>query len=81
MSILTEERIKKVDEINAKLAEAKHLIDRLREELFADYQLNNCRNALIRECAENVGWVEMCLEDEIHDHIYRAVHLLMEADE
>lgn len=67
------------DELNEAIIEAKKKAHEIAQKLFETAPLHDS-SATILECAEHLGWITMCLDDEVNQHLCKAVRLFGKVD-
>lgn len=62
------------DELNEAIIEAQRKAQAISRKLFETAPLHDS-SATIQECAEHLGWIDMCLNFEVNKHLCKAVSL------
>lgn len=79
LSEFSKQIINDLDELNASILEAKEKALKLAHKLYEAAPMHESA-ATIQECAENAGWIEMCLDHEVDEHIYNILKLINKVD-
>lgn len=69
LSEFSKQIIGDVNDLNASILVAKEKALKLAHKLYE-------AKPAYQECAENAGWIEMCLDHEVDEHIYNIVKLI-----